>query len=979
MYYTSGIKKKLIFKNIFILLFLSFFIFFGKTSHSQITTNQTVQIIPTPPTPCQLSSGCPSGIESSLNYTCASSYEDWLNNKTKNYWVNDDEITFLGKQGERARQFTYWILTHKSINNAPNIVTVWQQNRNIVYTFIVLVAAISGISLMIQRKYLKTSSFNIKEKILKLIFLLIYTTFSFSLALLFIQLSDLLSNFFIEILGVENIFNIFFLPQSQANSIIQSSEQAYLNFQGCRNLNVNLNESIKTSIFLIKVTNLTYFLLGTMLLLRKIILWFLLILSPFLAILMPFIFIRNIGWIWIGVFFQWVFYGPLVSLFLGLVATIWNNPPHIPFNFDFSRINNPSGFIYQTGVNILYGGPAQTITFSNTSNYVDTFVEYIISLLMLWIVIFFPWWLLRIFRDYCCEGIMAMKNVLISIYDQMRNGFNYPPSPLQGPSTNISTNFKIPKKIEVPIQIRLEKIEEIKKVKTEEITQALNLSVTKLTDIANFETNKQLREVVTKNLNYLQNPTQANTPTERQKYMNIRTELFNRAIKEDKIARQVLSSISTSRIEQIQRREEFLKSTPQTKAVNQVISIKLKLPTEKVSNVTSFFIETTSQHVTISNILSKATKLPQEKISLILNSYIKNITSAPTQVVNKISTETSVTKEKVIDVIKHVSTLLKQIQFVEKIAKTEQITKENVFKIVENLAEIISKEESNKSISQYISTQTGIKENQVQSVFNNLTNQILSDNTTLNQIENQTGLNQDQVKNIIKSLPKNLGQNAAVAISNITQQTAVSKEKVKETINYIIHSIKVAKEVIEKTSKKELLKEEEIEKILQNQIPIIIEPEKNIEETITIPPTVSIEDYEQVKRMWKDHYEKGEIPVSENITTREQWIENDIIFITNTLNKLLSNDKTLQQEGLEEVGYILPIFLVNNLTSEQLIVYLKAKLEAAKEVKKEKEKEEEIKEKLKASSEEELVEVKRPKVKEAQKTMEMEEEIKEEK
>ena len=969
--------EKLIFLNVFLLIFLSFFFFYSQAYFAQSPPQpQTVQIVPSPPTPCRESSGCPSGIEADLNYTCASSYEDWLNDKTKNYWVNDDEVTYLGKQGERARQFTYWILTHKSIDNAPNIVMVWQQNRNIVYAFIIFIAAVFGITLMIQRKYFQASSLNIKEKIIKIALLLLYTTFSFSIVILLIQLTDILSAFFIEKLGVKNIFNIFFLPLEQSGSVIQKSEQAYLNFQGCRNLNINLNESVRTSMFLVKITNLTYFILGIMLLLRKILLWFLLIISPFLAILAPFIFIRNIGWIWIGVFFQWLFYGPLVALFLGVVATIWNNFPYIPFNFDFSRVNNPSGFIYQTGINILYGGPAQTLTFSNTSNYVDTFAEYITSLLMLWATIFFPWWLLRIFRDYCCEGIMATKNILMSIYDQMRGGPNFPPSPSWVPSTITSTALKIPKKTEIPVQIRLEKIEEIKKARTEEIARALNLSVSKLTDIASFETNRQMRETIIKNLNYLQNPTQATTPTERQKYMNIRTELFNRAIKEDRIAKQILSSISTSKIEQMQRREEFLKSTPHTRTLNHMISIKLNLPVEKVSAVTSSFIQNTSQHIICSDILSKTTKLPQEKINLILNSYVKNITNTPTQVINKISTETNISKEKVIDVIKHVNTLLKQIQFVDRIAKTEQIAKESVFKVVETITNIISREEFAQPISQYISYQTGISENQVNSVVNKLIKQVSSDLTTLNQIQNQTSLTHEQIKNIINSFPKNIGQNVAIAINNIAQEVGVSKEKVKETISYIMNLTKASKEVIEKTSKKELVKEEQIEKIIQNQIPIVIEPERNIEETINIPPTVSIEDYEQVKRMWKNHYEKGEIPVSDNITSREQWLENDIVFITNTLNKLLSNDKKLQQEGLEEVGYILPIFLVNNLTSEQLIVYLKAKLEAAKEVRKEKEQEEIIKEKLKTSSEEELVEVKRPKVKEAQKTLQMEEEIK---
>lgn len=841
------VGRKISFLIIFLLFLIGSNFFYKKTSFAQTPTPQLVQILPTPPTPCQNSSGCPSGIDPSLNYSCASSYEDWLNDKTKNYWVNDEEVTYLGKQGERARQFTYWVLTHKSIDNAPNIIKVWQQNRNIVYAFIILISAVLGITIIIQRRYFQTSAFDIKEKIIKIALLLLYTTFSFSIVLLFIQLSEILSSFFIEKLGVEKIFNIFFLPIGELGSSIEVSEQAYLRFQGCRNLNVNLVESIKTSIFLVKITNLTYFLLGIVLLLRKILLWFLLVLSPFLGVVAPFVFIRNIGWIWVGVFFQWLFYGPLVALFLGLVATIWHNPPHIPFNFDFMRINKPSGFIYQTGINILYGGPAQTLTFSNTSNYIDTFAEYVISLIMLWAVILFPWWLLRIFRDYCCEGIMAMKNILMSIYDQLRIGYPFSPSPSPSSTGFISTVFKTPQKVEIPVQVRLETIEEIKKAKTEEISRSLNIFVSKLTDIAHFETNKQLRETVVRNLNFLQNPTQATTPTERQKYMNIRNELFNRAIKEDKIAKQILASISTSKIEQIQRREQILKSTPQPVPVIRIISLKTKIPQPTVNNITSSTVTT-----------------------------------------------------------------------------------------------------------------------------------LLANNNFINNVAKNTQLSANQVQNILSSLSQNINQPVTNIIPKIAENTNLNKEKVTSVIQVVTQNLKNNKTIVKEIAQKENLKEEEVEKIITSQMSTLAEPEKHLEEAITIPPTISIEEYEQVKLMWKNQYEKGEVPVTENITSREQWVENDIVFITNVLNKLLSSDKRLQQEGLNDVGYILPIFLINNLTGEQLVVYLKAKLAAAKEVKEEKQKEKEIKEKLKVKTEEELVKVEKPKEKTAEKVMEMEEEIKSE-
>ena len=70
----------------------------------------------------------------------------------------------------------------------------------------------------------------------------------------------------------------------------------------------------------------------------------------------------------------------------------------------------------------------------------------------------------------------------------------------------------------------------------------------------------------------------------------------------------------------------------------------------------------------------------------------------------------------------------------------------------------------------------------------------------------------------------------------------------------------------------------------------------------------------------------------------------------------------------------MPIFLVNNLSGEQLVTYLKAKIEAAKTVQALIDREKEVTERLKAKVEE--VDVMKPKAKEAAKTMELKEELK---
>jgi len=584
--------------------------------------------------------------------------------------------------------------------------------------------------------------------------------------------------------------------------------------------------------FLMKVTNVTYYVMSIMILLRKILLWFLLFAAPFLALLMPFIFIRNVGWIWIGVFAQWVFYGPLFALFLGGMTKIWQSG--IPFPFDFSRTTNVLGYIYPTGINIVYGGPAQIgnqiISITNNGNYVDTFAEYVISLIMLWAVIFFPWWLLRIFRDYCCDGIMAMKNVLMSMYDRLAPPPTPPKSP-SGPSASHSfnnTSMKVSRDVEMPMKIKLETIQEIKQTKTEDITKSLNLSMNKITDVARFETNKQTNETVRKNIDMLSQPTKATTPAERQKFMNIRTELFNRTIKEDKVARQILSSISSSRTEMNTKKEELLKTVPHS--APQTTSYKVNIANDKVTSMNTTLVNTISSNTSVMQTIAQTSQSSMQQIQTVLNSYKTNIAKAPAQI-----------------------------------------------------------------------------------------------------------------------------------LTNITKETGVATTTVQSIIKAVAVTIKNNKEMVKTVAEKEKMKVEDVARVIQTQTPLVAEPERTIEQSVTIPPNVSIEDYEEVKKMWTQQYEKGEVPTSENITSREQWVDQDIVFITNTLNKLLSSDDKLRQEGIDDLAYILPIFLINSLKGEELVVYLKAKIEAAKVVQHDMEKEKEITEKLKKKSEEteEFVDVKK--------------------
>ena len=692
---------------------------------------------------------------------------------TEDKWVFDPVVTELGKNSERARELLYWAFAHSPVYRAPVLGQMWGYARNIVYLFFVLVLIVAGVGYIFFKNWKVPEIFSgispplvssVAKFIVKLAGFLLYVTFSYILVLGLVQFGEILTRFFIEHIGGCNLFNIKFISGAgtercvwpgdpEFQQVVMEMEKNYTDFVGYRNTNVMNLDMINTSIFLIRLTNLTYNVMAALLILRHIILWFLLILSPFLALLIPFVFIRNIGWIWIGVFFQWLFYGPLMALFVAGLTRIWE--AGIPYQFDFSRTDQDIGQIFPTSINILYGGPAQTLTPTNSANYIDTYAEYVIALIMLWACIFLPWLLLRIFRDYCCiggEGQATLRQIL----DKIRGAGAPPPAAPPSAPTTIGEAIKLPfrKKAEVPEKMTLQKIVDISKAETTQLVQAMNLSVSSLQEVAHFEMNQRMQREARVNLDKISRPETITKSDEREKFSQVRSELFTRAARGDRTAQKLLSA---------------------------------------------------------------AKREPKEVFRV-----------APVIVAPRVES-----------------------------------------RIISSTAQ-------------------------------------------------KTHLSEETVSKIIQTIPMaGVGPERTRVIS---RQTGVPEEKVNQVLK---------------------------------SIPVIVKP------TVAPPPKkpemVTVEDYEEVKKMWTKHYHEGEVPVTEKVKTREGWIENDIKKLTNALNLLISVKEEDKQRGIEEVSNILPFLLLGGFSDVETITYLKAKLEAAKQVLEQVEKEKKIK--IKAKEEGELVEV----------------------
>src|SRR3989344_2840393 len=178
----------------------------------------------------------------------------------------------------------------------------------------------------------------------------------------------------------------------------------YTDFEGLRRFGQEYDESAFITLLLVRLTAITYYVMTGVLLIRKIILWFFIVLSPVFPLLLFFRPVRNTGKIWIGEFFRWLLYAPLFAIFLHGLVVLWKSGTGIPLAFNFAGAK-AGEVIYPTAVNILIGGPGQQIfynspTNSNSVNLQDTFALYVVALLMLWVVIILPFLLLKIFLDF---------------------------------------------------------------------------------------------------------------------------------------------------------------------------------------------------------------------------------------------------------------------------------------------------------------------------------------------------------------------------------------------------------------------------------------------------------------------------------------------------------------------------------------------------------------------------------------------------
>lgn len=784
-------------------------------------------------------------------------------------YTRDAEVNFVGKAAARSIQFLNWTLQNYywqcfEFNDAQTVcdnsqsplIGFWATIRNIVYAFFALLVLITAFVLMTTRG----KSLTIQRFLPRFVAVILLVTFSYAM-LQFIYITA-------------DIIQGFFLTKAEDGKIISAEDLLFVGwnyetFEGLRKVHAYFDESAFVNLLLARVTAVTYYAITGVLLIRKIILWFFIVLSPVFPVLLLYYPVRNTAKIWIGEFFRWLMYGPLFSIFLAGLVSLWRTG--IPLLFNFNDVTS-GRIVYPTATNILLGGPGQVVTISNNLNVPDTFAQYVVALIMLWVVLLLPFVLLQIFLDYLHNFSFSDSPAFQKILSTSYSLLNKPNQPLLPPgspgpsgSTGIAkplpfAKFGVAQQIpdirdtgiarEIPMAIPMTR--SMQAQASSELLRAASLSVPTMRDIVKYETDLLSQKSDTTlsksvdSLKQIANPSTITNQSDRDRMVQIKDRLVRETQSGNSIAGAVLSAVNT------------------------------------VNNVTN-----------ITNI-NKANKSLKNTLSQIAN-------------------PASVTSTKQRDhITKLHESLVKESQSGNNVATSVLSSKEMTTTQMQDMREKLIQESLNNNIAA-----TNVLASSMGTVETATLQQVIKE---IANPESVTGIDKEKITQIHDTLVKeseagNEAARAVLAAKDISTeaQTEEVKEKLLEAST---KGDKTAASVLSTALAKSPTNQ-------QAQVDAALPQSNRVQ-------AVSFEDYEAVKKMWQENYKNLDVP--EGAQGRKEWIANDVKSIDQIVSLLTSEDEQKVQEGMQQVSNILPFLLLGGFSKDEIVAYLKAKKEAGKSV-----------------------------------------------
>lgn len=321
-------------------------------------------------------------------------------------YVPDNDVQFAAKNAVRSKDLLNWVLANYKWDNGDgqgNILKfgdIWKPVSFVVYATLGLLILAAAFLMIITRG----KSLTVRKFIPRFILVVILVVLSFSLVKFLLQIGDVVQQFMLDTPNAECKI------KNAPNPNISDCDLLSIGFNydadpiGLRKPESINDEAVFTTVLMTKLTAATYYGMFGILIIRKIILWFFLIISAIFPLLLLFPVVRNSAKIWIGEFFRWLLYAPLFAIFLKGLVMLWQT--------GIGFTNAAGTAKYPTATDILLGGPGQTVGTGNNLSSPETFIQYVVALLMLWLVIALPFMLLKIFLDYVYNFSLTESNIV---------------------------------------------------------------------------------------------------------------------------------------------------------------------------------------------------------------------------------------------------------------------------------------------------------------------------------------------------------------------------------------------------------------------------------------------------------------------------------------------------------------------------------------------------------------------------------------
>lgn len=810
-------------------------------------------------------------------------------------WVNDPEVTFIGKNAARSASFLNWAIrnynwacvTTVSANggtcddsNNP-IQKTWLSTVNYIVSplLALIILTVSTIIVVTRGRSLTVMSF-----LPQFVGVVLLIFFSYSLVHFLYQMADLMQSFFLRTDITKTC-----PPNCISQKDLLVFSWNYEDFVGQRLISFSkaslYAESSFMSLLLIKLTTATYFVMGILLSMRKLVLWFFLIVSPLFPVLLLYKPLRISAKVWIGEFFRWLLYAPLFAIFLKGLLFLWKNT--IPLTF--TPIAGKAE-LYPTSINILLGGPKQLVSPTNSLNLPETFALYIVALLMLWIVILLPWVLLQIvldttpqFKENNTALMNAINNYATKVTSKAFGGGvkELPPSPSHPAGQAIELPFK--KKFAIPQTLQpsggatkgmalpppatassasnqqnpffASKDQQLRLLQINaDVLRVANTQLPSIRDIAKYETSfiagdntqKQSNQNVIKNLQNIANPAKIANPAEREKFQQLRDKLIERKQHGDPLAAGILNAAQAAAQNTIQPKQTSLRKV----SANQIKHILQQIANPSLAQ----------------------TDKERQKLTQLHDKLVQESRDHNNQLASAILSTTDQTS----------------IAEVEKIRQQLFTNQDKKDSLASSVSSVVYDESSKAQKTEHTK---------------NVIQQVINPESSPENRETFSKLHTDVVK------ASQGGNSLATTILSFT------KKSIEE-----IDIERLQEKIMEAKAKGDPLATEIAQMTTDNvSVPIINRVQ-----------TVSQEDYHSVKNMWKANYKDLAVPLELN-ETRTDWIKDDIGNMDEIVGLLSSTDQEKAAQGLREVSHILPFLMIGGFSQTEIISYLKAKREAAKE------------------------------------------------